>query len=155
MTDSFERFEKFSYVISALHRQIQKIESDEMIKYGLKGPYAQYLAAMLRFPEGITAARLCEVCSKDKAAVSRILNEMEHKGLITKKCGDNSYRAKLLLTTEGRNAAEYVRRKAMAAVELAGNDLFSPEERSSFYNSLELISNNLQKLTKKGIEDNE
>lgn len=155
MTDPFERFEKFSFVISAIYRHIQKIESDEMIKYGLKGPYAQYLAAMLNYPEGITSARLCHICGKDKAAVSRILNEMLHKELITKNCGDNNYRALLFLTDQGRDAAEYVRKRAMAAVGMTGNDIFTPEERSVFYNSLELIANNLQKITKDGIEDDE
>lgn len=156
MTDSFERFEKFSFVISSIYRNIQKIESDEMIKYGLKGAYAQYLAAMLHYPEGITAAKLCSVCCKDKAAVSRIINEMEHKGLIERKCGkDNSYRACLLLTNDGKKAAEYVKAKAKVAVERAGNALFSPSERSYFYESLELIANNLQKITKEGIEENE
>ena len=65
------RFEQFVSYISAIHRDIQRIERDEMEKLGLKGAYAQYLVAMHRHPEGITAVDLCEVCDKDKAAVSR------------------------------------------------------------------------------------
>ena len=78
------RFEHFSSSISCIYRYIQKIERIEMEKYGLKGPYAQCLLAMRRYPEGITAARLCEVCDKDKAAVSRMVAELEEKGLITR-----------------------------------------------------------------------
>ena len=71
------RFEHFSASISCIYRYIQRIERTEMEKYGLKGPHAQCLLAMKKHPEGITAARLCEVCEKDKAAVSRILAELE------------------------------------------------------------------------------
>ena len=38
-----DRFEQFVSYISAIHRDVQKIERDEMVKYGLKGAYAQYL----------------------------------------------------------------------------------------------------------------
>ena len=67
------RFEEFCAIISSIQHHIQKIERDEMEKYGLKGPYAQYLVTMSRCPEGITAAQLSEMCDKDKAAVSRAL----------------------------------------------------------------------------------
>jgi len=77
-----DRFEQFVSYISAIHRDIQKIERDQMVKYGLKGAYAQYLVAMDHYPEGITAAKLCEVCDIDKAAVSRVLSEMEKKKLV-------------------------------------------------------------------------
>ena len=79
------RFEQFSYVISGIHRQIQKIERAEMIKRGYKGAFAQYLATLHRYEEGLTATELCEICDKDKAAVSRILAEMEEKGLLKEK----------------------------------------------------------------------
>ena len=67
-----DRFEQFVSYISAIHRDVQKIERDEMEKCGLKGAHAQYLVAMHRFPDGITAAELCDVCGKDKAAGSEI-----------------------------------------------------------------------------------
>ena len=71
------RYELLSGSISSMYHDIQKIERTEMAQYGLKGPHAQCLLAMKKHPEGITAARLCEVCEKDKAAVSRILAELE------------------------------------------------------------------------------
>lgn len=53
------RFERFSFAISGIYRSIQKIERDEMERYGLKGGYAQYLVAMARHPQGLTSAQLC------------------------------------------------------------------------------------------------
>ena len=49
------RFEQFSYVISGINRHIQKIERDEMERYGNRGAYAQYLVAMIQYPDGVTA----------------------------------------------------------------------------------------------------
>ena len=115
------RYELLSGSISSMYHDIQKIERTEMAHYGLKGPHAQCLLAMKKHPEGITAARLCEVCEKDKAAVSRILAELEEAGMILRENRNGSrYRAILLLTDRGQEAAAAVVEKARLAVELAG-----------------------------------
>ena len=145
------RFEQFTSVISALCRDVQKIERDEMEKQGLRGAFAQYLLAISRYPEGITAARLCEVCEKDKAAVSRILAELEEAGMILRENRNGSrYRAILLLTDRGQEAAAAVVEKARLAVELAGKG-FGAEEREVFYRVLSIISGNLHKLCRDGL----
>lgn len=149
------RFERFSFTIAAMHRYLIKISSDEMIKYGLNGSYAFYLAAMHRCEEGITAAQLCEICDKDKAAVSRAVAEMERRGLIMREAsGDNLYRALLKLTDEGKKAADYICRRATLAVETAGKGL-SEADRKTFYEALDLIAGNLQIISKKGLPSDE
>lgn len=148
-----DRFEQFTSMISALHRDVQKIERDEMEKRGLRGAFAQYLLAISRHPEGITAAALCETCDKDKAAVSRIISEMESKGLLEKENdGISQYRARLRLTPGGQATADFVRERASIAVELAGSGL-SDEDRKAFYSALMLISSNLQKICADGIPE--
>jgi DNA-binding MarR family transcriptional regulator len=102
-----QRFEVFTSAISSIYREIQKIERAEMERYGLKGAYTQYLLAIDYRPEGMTAAKLCEICDKNKAAVSRILSEMEHSGLIQR--STNPYKSLLTLTAKGREAVEYVK----------------------------------------------
>lgn len=146
-----ERFEMFTSAISSIYRYVQKIEREEMEKYGLKGAYAQYLIAMDHYPEGITAAKLCEVCDIDKAAVSRVLSEMEKKNLI-ERSGDVGYRAQVRLTAEGKAAALFVAQRATLAVELAGKGL-TEEDRKIFYGALELIAGNVQALSKDGIPE--
>ena len=117
------RYELLSGSISCMYHDIQKIERVEMAKYGLKGPHAQCLLAMKRYPEGITSARLCEVCDKDKAAVSRTLGELEAAGMVIRENRNGSrYRASLRLTAQGQAAAEAVVEKARLAVEKAGRD---------------------------------
>lgn len=146
-----QRFELFTSGISSMYRDVQKIERDEMEKQGLRGAFAQYLLAISRFPEGITAAALCEVCDKDKAAVSRVVAEMEAKGLVERET-ENQYRAKLRLTPDGEEAAEFVRKRASAAVELAGKDL-SEDERKAFYDALAVLSASLQKISRTGLPE--
>ena len=146
-----DRFEQFTTAISALYRDVQKIERDEMEKRGLRGAFAQYLLAISRHPQGITASALCEACDKDKAAVSRIIAEMEAKGLLEKENdGISQYRARLRLTPAGQEAAAYVRERVAIAVELAGHGL-SDGDRQAFYRTLERISANLQQICLDGI----
>ncbi len=150
-----QRFEELSSAISAIYHHIQKIERDEMEKYGLKGPYAHYLAAMTRFPQGITAAQLGQECGRDKAAVSRAISDMERQGLISRdRTNTSGYRAPLLLTPLGLEAAHYVAEKAKSAVELGGQGL-TDEARTAFYQGLRQIAANLQSLSESGLPDQE
>ncbi len=149
-----ERFEKFSTLVSAINKYVQRIEADEMIRMGLKGSFAQYLVAMSRYPEGITSSMLCEVCDKDKGAVSRAIAEMQEKGLVNEKgLLGTRYRAKHTLTDEGKKVAEYVIQKATRAVSMANIGL-SEEDRKTFYHVLEVYYTNLKVVCENGIKDN-
>ena len=148
-----ERFEKFSYAIFEISRYWHKLTTEEMEKYGLKGPHSVYLVAMHRFPEGITAPQLCELCGKDKSDVSRMMSIMEQKGLVTKESvHQNRYGGVFKLTEEGRKAADFVCSRASLAVELAGKDL-TDEMRANFYAALDSIASNLRELSQDGIPE--
>jgi DNA-binding MarR family transcriptional regulator len=149
------RYELLSGAISCMYHDIQKIERVEMARYGLKGPHAQCLLAMKRHPEGITSARLCEVCDKDKAAISRTLGELEAAGMVLRENRNGSrYRAALTLTEQGMAAADAVVEKARLAVELAGTG-FDEAERETFYRVLSIIAGNLHKLCREGLTKTE
>lgn len=146
-----ERYEQFSISVSSIYRSIQKIERVEMAKYGLKGPHAQCLLAMARFPEGIAAARLCEVCEKDKAAVSRTLAELEQAQMICRCEREGTrYRAKLKLTERGRSVAETVNNLVFLAVQKASEG-YDAQARETFVNVLSLIAGNLQTICAEGL----
>ena len=148
-----QRFELFCTSAFSIYRSIQKIERMEMEKFGLKGPHAQCLLTMSRFPEGITAAKLCGYCDKDKAAISRTVSELEEAGMLNRTCNDGKrYRALLTLTEAGRKAAARVATRAKTAVERAGSGL-SDEQRGIFYNALSIIAGNLQHICEDGLED--
>lgn len=124
-----------------------------MEKYGLKGGHSVYLLTMYRYPDGITAPQLGELCGRDKADVSRMMAIMEKNGLVTKK-GTNPtlYRGLFRLTPAGIAAAEYVRERADLAVRMAGKDL-TEEKRATFYEALESITENLRTLSKNGLPE--
>lgn len=146
-----DRFERFSFAISEISRLWHKIASNVMEEYGLKGPYAVYFTAMYRSPDGITAANLSELCGRDKADVSRAIAVLEKKGLVIKESlGKSLYRARLKLTESGKQLAERINQKAVAAVS-GGSKGLSKEHREIFYNSLELICANMQALSQDGL----
>ncbi len=124
-------------------------------KYNLKGTYAQFLVTLSRYPEGITAARLCEVCEKDKAAVSRTMVELEQAGLVRRQDKSGAhYRMPLVLTESGRAAAAQVKQRAVLAVEQASEGL-KDEERDMFYYVLGHISQNLHTISRDGLKEKE
>ena len=145
------RFARFSLAISEIDRCWHKLAAEEMAKYDLNSPHAVYLNTLYQYPEGITAAKLGELCCKNKADVSRMVSILEKKGLVQKEAvGGNLYRAKLLLTDDGKLAAEHVQGRAALAVELAGSGM-TDAERETFYRCLEQITANLQTLSKEGL----
>lgn len=146
------RYELFSSAIASIYHDVQRIERMEMAKFGLKGPHAQCLVALNRYPEGITAARLCEVCEKDKAAISRIIAELEEAGMVTRDSqGGSRYRAGLILTEQGTAAARIVVKTADLAVERASKDM-EEQDRVIFYTFLTKVAGNLHDICKDGLK---
>lgn len=147
------RYEQFAGSVLCLYRYIQKIQRVEMAKYGLKGSHAQCLLVMNRYPEGITAAQLSQISDKDKAAISRTLSELAREGLVERKSTSNTYRAPLLLTEKGLDAAMRVDQIARKAVEQAGAGL-TESRRADFYATLDLLATNLHRISQDGLEEN-
>ena len=124
------RFEQFCTSAFSIYRSILKIERIEMEKFGLKGPHAQCLLN-----------------------ISRTVAELEVAGMLIRNCsGNNRYRAQLVLTDMGRQAAGRVAERAKFAVEQAGSGL-SDEQRAVFYYALGLIADNLQSICDEGLND--
>jgi len=146
-----DRFEQFCSSISGIYKSIQKIKRDEMARYGLKGPHAQCLITLHHRKEGVTFARLCEACELDKAAVSRVVAELEEKGMIKREAsGDKLYRAPLYLTPSGWEIAQRISGIAETAVEIAGGGI-SETDRAAMYQSLGQIAAQLQRISREGL----
>ena len=145
------RFEVFTLGLSEIMSSWNKIATEEMKSFGLKGTYVIYLIALYKHPEGLTAANLSEKCNRDKAEVSRAIASFEKKGLVKRENTTvNGYRAKITLTEQGRESTKALRERVKLAVEKGGEGL-SEAERESFYNALEKISVNLKKISKEGL----
>ena len=145
------RYELLSLSISSMYHDIQKIERVEMARFGLKGPHAQCLLMLSRYPDGLTASQLCEISDKDKAAISRAISELEEAGMILRQDRNgNRYRAPVKLTAQGILAAQSVAQRAKLAVEQAGMGL-EEDQRQIFYQVLSLIAGNLHTICKDGL----
>lgn len=148
------RFETFTLAIFEMAQYWNKIASEEMKPYGLRAAHATYLVMLYRNPDGITAAKLCAECNKDKAEISRAVLLMEQKGLIKKEnVANNSYRALIKLTDEGIKAAKQVKGRADLAADEGGKGL-TEKERETFYYALSVISANLKKISEEGLPKN-
>ena len=146
-----DRFARFSLAISEIDRCWHKLAAEEMAKHDLNIAHAFYLTTLIQYPQGITAAKLSELCCKNKADVSRMISILEKKGLVRRETiAGKLYRAKLLLTEAGRQAAAQVQGRAALAVELAGSGM-TDTDRETFYRCLEQITARLQVLSKEGL----
>ena len=145
-----DRFQRFSLGLFELSRYWHRIAGEEMRRYGLKGPYSVYFTALRRYPEGLTPVELGKLAGRDKADVSRAMTALSEKGLIEKDTAQRKYRALLRLTEEGRQIADQICQKADAVVEYAGRD-FSAQKRAEFYEMLEQIAENLQKICREDL----
>ena len=143
-----ERFEQFSSIISGINRCIQKIETDEMEKYGCKGAYAQYLILLARYRDGLSIARISEMSAIDKAAVSRYITEMESKGLVKREYTQKKYNTKITLTNAGFDAYEFLYGSVLELVKDSGKSL-TDSNRQIMYESLDMIYSSLCEISNK------
>jgi len=145
MTDN--RFEVFTTCITQILKSIQKLKDRGMLPYGLRGGHVMCLFHLRKAPQGLTATALSERCGLDKAAVSRLLAELEGRGVVAcPQTGEKrKYRAKVSLTEEGSLLTNQIAGTIAQYVERAGAGL-GAEERETFYRALLLITKNLKNM---------
>ena len=139
-----DRFEAFAGSIIELSRYLQKIKYAEMQKFGLRANHTMCLYYLGRCADGLTAARLTELCKEDKSAVSRCLSQLIEKGLVYCELPANkrSYRTLHYLTEEGKALVKKVNDR-IEFILFKGGDGLTESQREAFYDSLEIIKNNL------------
>ena len=146
MTD---RFEGFVGVIYNLHKSIEKIKKGKMKEFGLSGNHVMSLFYLAQYPEGLTAARLCQLISVDKAATSRTLSELVKKGYVYYPNIEEQkkYRIAAALTEKGVEVTGKIDGIIRQMVAEARSGL-NEEETSNMYHALNTISANLEELVK-------
>ena len=143
------RFELFTIHIAKISRCIRKIKTEEVQEFNLKSPHVSCLYYMYTSGEELTAKQLCDICSEDKASISRSIEYLEEKGFIScKSDAEKRYKSPLFLTESGIRVAKSISDKIDNVLNLASVGL-SDEDRRNFYKSLILISDNLEKICNK------
>ncbi len=138
------RFEHFTMDIFSISRSWNRLATDEMKKHGLRGAYALYLVMIESSKGQITAAKLADLCQRDKADVSRAIAAFQQKGIL-EPYGETRYRATLVLTPEGKELASHISRRASEVIEQAGQGI-SEEMRENMYRCLDTIAQNMREI---------
>lgn len=143
------RFEHFSVNIFNIVHYWNILASEEMKKHGLRGGYALYLIILYNSEEELTAAKLAELCHRDKADVSRAISVFQDKGIL-EPYGDCRYRAPLRLSDKGRELAGQINVQAIKVLDVVGMGM-SDEVRAHMYQGLDTIALNMKRLADGGL----
>lgn len=142
------RFKMFTVLTSKINRCIRKIKTDEMAEFNLKSTHVSCLYYLYE-ESSLTAKELCDICDEDKAAISRSIDYLENNGyLVCESKTAKRYKSPIELTEKGKVVAQKVSDKINCILDEASKGL-SEENRIIFYQSLGLISENLEKICDK------
>ena len=142
-----ERFEVFTILLNRINRNIRKIKNKEMAKYELKSPHISCLY-YLYTADDLTSKDLCERCEEDKATISRSLDYLEKNGyIICKSETKKRYNATFELTDRGLRAGKRIADKISSVLDEISVGI-SEEDRAVFYRSLNIISENIDRVAK-------
>ena len=140
------RFETFTVLINRISRNIRKIKNQEMLEYNLRSSHISCLY-YLYSSKGLTATDLCEKCEEDKATISRSIDYLETNGYLT--CDSKNakrYKSVLTLTDKGLEVGKKITEKIDRVLKEVSVGL-TEEERLAFYNALNIISNNIDRIS--------
>ena len=135
------RFAVFCTQINKISHHIQRIKNHEMKEFNLKGIHCMCLFQLHHNDNQLTLTQLAANCNEDKAAISRVVNQLTADGYIHEQ-PSNKYRVCLTLTEKGHEVAEQIDSLAASAVDAIGQNL-TEEEREIFYQALASISDNI------------
>lgn len=142
-----ERFEVFTILLNRINRNIRKIKNKEMAKYELKSSHISCLY-YLYTADDLTSKDLCERCEEDKATISRSLDYLEKNGyIICKSETKKRYNATFELTDRGLRAGKRIADKISSVLDEISVGI-SEEDRAVFYRSLNIISENIDRVAK-------
>lgn len=146
-----QRYTTFSLLLINISRCVQRIKNVEMAALGLKGRQVQCLFWLYHCPEGESLTKLGEMCGEDKGMMSRTVKELTGEGLVylDAKRG-RKYKNPVRLTEKGKGIARIVAERISAILE-QGSARISDDERTQFYHSLGIISENLTEICEESV----
>lgn len=138
-----EEFEELTVLINRINRNIRRIKNREMAEYDLRAAHISCLLYLYEH-DGAIASNLCEECGEDKATVSRALSYLEANEFIARQCGSSKpYKNAILLMPKGREAGKRIADMNSYILDVISGG-FTKEEKSSLFNSLSILNDNLE-----------
>ena len=141
------RFENFVGMVYSLNKEVQRIKSEKMKEFGLRGTDTMVIYYLSVNPDGLTKADLARTTRLDRAAITRIVGKLAADGLVEKPEGENpvNYRRRIRLTKAGKAAAAEMEEVIQKVVDEASADI-SEEERARMYSTLKGILASLEQV---------
>ena len=149
---SEDRFEDFVGLITAVAKEIQRIKTVELARFGLRASDLMCVYTLQHHPDGLTAAGLARATSVDRAAVSRVVSHLKEAGIVEvggeeEATAAERYRAPIRLSEKGSAVMLEVNDIISRIVDQAGCGL-SDESRRIMYDSLSSVYKELKEISK-------
>lgn len=140
-------FSIFTNLITNIQRCINTIKDKKMKEIGLKSGYVSCLYYLNKLGP-LSQSELCDVCDENKAAICRKVEYLAKNNYVEKEAINNAkYKNPIILTTKGKEIADYITNKVNEIIIKASVDL-NDHDRDILYSSLETVNLNLKKLIK-------
>lgn len=141
-----DHFEQFTLTLANILKAVKKIKDKRMNTYGLRSSHVMVIYLLGRSPHGLTPVELAESGSVDKALISRIITELTEKGFVTTNPSDGKrYKARLMLTPTGKEAADYIASVINDVQKQVSGDI-PKEDLAVFYRVLFTLQDNFRNL---------
>ena len=138
----FERFERFTVLITKINRAVRRIKTQEMQGLDLKSPHVSCLYYLHKTPM-MTATQLCQKTSQDRAAMSRALDFLEKNDyLVCLSDAKKRYNSPLKLTEKGEGVAKVVVEKIDSVLAQTAETM-SEDDRMKMYQMLTIVERSL------------
>lgn len=145
-----DHLEQFTLTLADILKSIKKLKDQRMSAYGLRSSHVMVMYILGRTPGGLTPAELSEASSVDKALISRIISELTEKGFVTTVAASGRrYKARLLLTAEGREVANYIA-NAVSTIQAKVSGNIPEADLEVFYRTLFTLQTNFRNLAEEG-----
>ncbi len=143
-----DRFIRFSIAMDTILKKIQKYKNDHLSDFGLRSMHLMFMYCLFKEQHGLTAGELSQMCSVDKAFISRITNDLRELGYVEYASPEKNahYKKHLHLTENGKKVMNRVNEMIGDAVEKISSGI-SSEQLETFYTVLAVFDNNLLALS--------
>ena len=124
-------------LLSSLRKRLQKDINDSLKSLQITSVHGHYLTALEKTEEDLNLTELSSVLDVDKANTTRVIAELEDRGLVQKKRQTTSDRRYIVtLTEEGQDLAQKAG-KIISETEENYLSAIGEEERVTFYEALD------------------
>lgn len=153
-----ERFEILSRMVWGVHGDVQKLKMQIAAELGIKGAHVFLIYLLRNYPDGLTAAQLCDMNRSTGGLISRETAELLRQGIIEadRESDRRRYGCKYVLTEKGWEMARRISAFAMEVQQFVSAEI-PHEELVAFYHTFGMLLKKFDQLTGQShlVQDND